>query len=210
MYFLCMQYILLATALTTDTFLSSLAYGASRIKIPIASALTIAAVSTATLCASIFAGALLKPYLPQQLTVYLSFIILFFLGTVKLFDSTIKAFIKKHRRISKNIEFSCMHLNFILHVYADPPSADIDDSCVLSVREALALAIALSLDGLAVGFGTALSDIKILPVMLLSLSLGLIAVKFGGMLGNRLSRALDFDLSWVSGALLIILSFLRL
>lgn len=103
-----------------------------------------------------------------------------------------------------------MHLNFILHVYADPPAADIDASCTLSVREAFTLALALSIDGLAVGFGTALSSISMMPVMLLSLSLGLLAVKSGAMLGNHLSRALPFDLSWVSGALLIFLAFLRL
>lgn len=208
-FIILIQSLCLVTALTTDTFLASFAYGAGRIKVPPASALTITAVSTLTLCAALFAGSLLRPFLPVQLTGCISFIILLFLGIIKLFDTTIKTFIKKHR-VEKNFSFSLMHINFLLHVYADPPTADTDASCSLSVREALSLALAVSIDGLAVGFGSALSDVHILPVLILSILLGLIAVKFGSFLGNRLSRALPFDLSWVSGLLLIILAFMRL
>lgn len=205
---LLIQSLCLVTALTTDTFLASFAYGAGRIKIPFASALTITAVSTITLCAALFAGSLLRPFLPEQLTSCISFIILLFLGIIKLFDTTIKTFIKKHH-LQKNITFSFMHLKFILHVYADPPAADTDASCCLSVREAFTLALAVSIDGLAVGFGSALTDIRIFPILVLSVLLGLIAVKTGSLLGNRLSRALPFDLSWISGLLLIILAFTR-
>ncbi|MFR7949564.1 MAG: manganese efflux pump [Acutalibacteraceae bacterium] len=101
-------------------------------------------------------------------------------------------------------------LKFILDVYADPEKADRDGSRVLSPAEAASLAVALSLDGLAVGFGAALMQVNVLIVMLFSLAVGMLAVRLGGKIGNRAAQKLSFDLSWFSGALLIVLAILKL
>ncbi len=140
----------------------------------------------------------------------LCFALLFLLGVAKLCDSAIKTLIRRHKRMHRQVSFSVFSLKFILDVYADPEKADRDGSRVLSPAEAASLAVALSLDGLAVGFGAALMQVNVLIVMLFSLAVGMLAVRLGGKIGNRAAQKLSFDLSWFSGALLIVLAILKL
>ena len=60
-------------------------------------------------------------------------------------------------------------LNFVLTVYADAEKADADQSKTLSAGEALTLALALSVDGFAAGFGWGLTHINYIELILLSL-----------------------------------------
>ena len=198
----------LVVALSMDAFVASFAYGAQRIKIPFSSAAIISVICTAMLAVSLLAGALLRPFLPQGLTRGLCFALLFLLGVAKLCDSAIKT--RRHKRMHRQVSFSVFSLKFILDVYADPEKADRDGSRVLSPAEAASLAVALSLDGLAVGFGAALMQVNVLIVMLFSLAVGMLAVRLGGKIGNRAAQKLSFDLSWFSGALLIVLAILKL
>ena len=210
LFYAAPEALLLVVALSLDAFVASFAYGAQRIRIPYSSAAIISVICTAMLAVSLLAGSLLRPFLPQSLTKGLCFAILFLLGLVKLCDSTIKTLIRKHKRMHRQVSFSLFSLKFILDVYADPEKADRDGSRELSPAEAASLAVALSLDGLAVGFGAALMQVNFLMVMLFSLAVGMLAVRLGGKIGNRAAQKLPFDLSWLSGALLIVLAILKL
>ncbi len=106
--------------------------------------------------------------------------------------------------------FSVLNLNFILQVYAEPERADADHGGTLSPKEALALALALSLDGLAAGFGASLSGSGILETVLLSFPLSCAAVAGGELLGRRMPRRGKFDPAPLSGILLILLALLKL
>ncbi len=92
----------------------------------------------------------------------------FLLGVVKLFDSAIKMRIRKHK-IDRQVKFSFLSLHFILNVYADPQKADADQSRVLSPLEAVSVSVALSLDGLAVGFGAGLANVNFWEAVVISL-----------------------------------------
>lgn len=205
-----LEALLLVVALSMDAFVASFAYGAQRIKIPFSSVAVISVVCTAMLAVSLLLGALLRPFLPQGLTKGLCFAILFLLGLTKLCDSAIKTLIRRHKRMHRQVSFSMFSLKFILDVYADPEKADRDGSRVLSPAEAASLAVALSLDGLAVGFGAALMKVNFLLVMVLSLVIGMLAVRLGGRIGNKAAQRLPCDLSWLGGALLIVLAILKL
>jgi putative sporulation protein YtaF len=137
-------------------------------------------------------------------------LILFILGIIKFFDGCIKTLITKHKLDKRQVTFKLHDIRFILQVYADNTQADIDHSKELSPVEAASLAIALSFDGLAVGFGAGLSNINPLEVIILSIVLGAIAVLTGSFIGNRLSEKINLDLSWASGVLLILLAFMKL
>ncbi len=201
-----LESLLLVVALSTDTFVASFAYGAQRIKIPFASAAVISSICTGMLAISLLLGSLLRTLLPYGLTKGLCFALLFLLGLARLCDSAIKALIRKHKQLHRQVSFSIFSLKFILDIYADPEKADRDGSHVLSPLEAASLAFALSLDGLAAGFGAALAQVQPLLVLFLSLAIGMLAVRGGGWLGNRAAQKLPFDLSWISGALLIALA----
>lgn len=205
-----LEALVLVVALSLDAFVASFAYGTRRIKIPFPSVAVISVVCTAMLAVSLLAGSLLRPFLPQGLTQGLCFAILFLLGITRLCDSAIKTLIRRHKRMHRQVSFSMFSLKFILDVYADPEKADRDGSRVLSPAEAASLAVALSLDGLAVGFGAALMQVNFVLVMAFSLVVGMLAVRLGGRIGNKAAQKLPFDLSWLSGALLIVLAVLKL
>ena len=201
---------LLVAALSTDAFFASFAYGTGHIRIPFLSVAVIDGICTALLAVSLFLGTLLRPWLPPALTAGVSFAILSLLGVVKLFDSVLKALIRRHQPLNKEWRFSLFSLQFILNIYADPPEADRDASKTLSSAEAASLAVAMSLDGLAVGFGAGMGNASPVLVLLFSLLLTAAAVMGGSALGNRVAARLRHDLSWVGGALLLLLAAIKL
>ncbi len=209
-FFSTVEILVLVTALSVDAFVASFAYGTNRIKIPLRSVAVISIICSAIFAVSLFLGSLIRPFMPTHFAGLLCFAILFVLGIVKLCDSAIKSFIRRSQGGHKKISFSAMHLRFILDVYANPENADSDCSKSLSPKEAAPLAIALSLDGLAVGFGAALPDVNPIQAILFSLIINVAAVCLGCLVGNKVAEKVPLDLSWVSGLLLMVLAFLKL
>lgn len=207
---LLIESIILVTALSLDAFVASFAYGTNKIKIPLLSALILTFICSLTLTISLILGNIIRPYLPESLTHIICFIILFILGITKLFDSSIKAYIRKKKTLNKRITFKALNLHFILNIYADPRIADKDDSRTLSLSEAISLALALSIDGLAVGLGAALANVNSIMIVVISILIGMIAVMGGSLLGEKVSNKINLDLSWLSGILLVILGFMKL
>jgi putative sporulation protein YtaF len=208
--FKILESIVFVAALSTDALIASIAYGSNKIKIPLTSLQVISFLCTIILGISLLLGTCAKQYIPNSLLHFVSFGILFILGIIKLLDNMIKSIIDKHTVIKKQIRFNLLNLNFILSIYADPKEADVDESKILSPKEALSLAIALSIDNMAAGIGAALSNISIPAVLVASLLLSMLAIKSGELLGNKLSDKVPFRLSWLSGGILITLAFLRL
>lgn len=205
-----LEALIIVTALSADAFVASFAYGTNKIKIPFLSVMTINLICSGILGVSLYAGSLLRPYMDEGVTVIICFIILLVLGLVKIFDSAVKSFIRKHNAISKELKFSVLNLNFILNVYANPEDADRDSSRILSPMEAASLAVALSLDGLAVGFGAALGNANAMEVFIYSLFSDILAVILGCYIGNKIVKKFNLDLTWLSGTLLVIIAFWKL
>ncbi len=199
-----------AMALSIDAFAASFAYGTNRIRIPFRSIQTINLICSSITGLSLLAGTFLQQYIPEWLTTGISFSILFILGLVKLLDSITKSIIRKYSHLSKKIQFSLLNFRFILKLYADPEKADIDRSQTLTPSEAASLAVALSLDGIAVGFGAALAGISVGAIFISSLLTDMFALISGVYLGNRLTRKIPFNLSWLSGIILIGLAVTKL
>ena len=195
--------LLLASVLSLDTFFVSFTYGNNKIKIPTSSAWIINLICSGTLGISLWAGTLARQIIPQQLTTGIAFGILFTLGLFKLLDSVSKSLVKRHKDFRSCVDFSLFDFRFVLNLYADPKSADIDNSKDISALEAASVALALSLDGTAIGFGAAVGDINAFAVLLASLCVNMVAIIGGLWIGKKTSEALPFNLSWISGAVLI-------
>jgi putative sporulation protein YtaF len=206
----CREASLLALALSIDALAAAFAYGSRKMKIPLSFAIIVGTVCSCFLALSLSLGTLLKPLMSLDLGRYLCFAILLFLGFFKLFEFAIKAVIRRKRLLHSSIGFSIASLHFILDIYVDPIEADRDFSNSLSLGEAMALAIALSLDGLAAGFGFSVSGGSVLPVIIISFVFGVVAIKLGEILGHRLAKISSLDLSYISGIILIILAILKL
>lgn len=201
---------MLSIAISMDTFVASFAYGSNKIKIPFSSIQIINLICSLTLGIAFLLGNLLIQYIPERLTSLICFIILFILGMTKLLDSFAKSIIRKYNNITKRIQFSMFHFNFILSLYADPEQADVDNSKTISPLEAVSLAIALSLDGIAVGIGAALGNVNGFAAVFFTLIMGTVALVLGSYLGNKLAKKLSFNISWLSGAYLVILAFTKI
>lgn len=204
-----LETILLVLSVSIDSFVASIAYGTDKIKIPISSALIIDVVCSLMLGISLFLGSFLKNYIPISLARGISFLILFLLGIYRLFEYLFKSYINKKSNINKPLTFKLFDFNFVLKVYADEVKADFDNSKILSAKEAFYLAFALSLDSLAVGFGSSLLAINYISAIITCLLVGIIAILTGVYIGRKFIEKANLNLSWLSGALLIVLAFMR-
>lgn len=205
-----METVLLVLALSLDAFVASLAYGTRKIKVPFISIMIINIVCTFLLTISIGGGSLTKKILPGNITVIISFIILMLLGIYYLFEGIAKAYLEKRLNKGKKLRLKVFDISFIVNIYVDETKADYNESKDLDSKEAIYLAIALSLDSLAVGFGSALGNINYINVIILSLIVGIISIWTGLFIGDKFAKRSKINLSWLAGIILIILASLKL
>jgi len=205
-----LQTVMLVCALSLDAFVASFAFGTQKIKIPFFSVLLINTICACFLGISVFVGSMVRPYITESFASFISFAILTCIGISKLFDSLIKNKIKKHKIRKTEIDSKELNFNFILSVYADSTIADSDNSRTISAKEAVLLAVALSLDGLAAGVGTGITEVNYVQLMLFSLISDMLAVMFGSKTGKKFAGRFNLDLSWVGGVLLLVLAFTKL
>ena len=196
--------LIIAFTLSIDSLMASLAYGSKKIKISFLEIQIINLTCITILGISLMFGELIKNYLPDGLTNTLGFLILFILGIVKLLDSLIKILINRY------IKSNRLNFKFILNIYAKPEKADLDHSRTISPLEAFSLALALSLDSLAIGFSAALTNFNILFLLITSFFINGMSIISGLYLGNKITKKIKFDLSWLAGVILIILALLQL
>ena len=204
-----LEVLILALAISIDALVASFAYGSQKMKISIGATLIIGLISGGLLGITLFLGERMGGLMPDWLAGLISFSILFGLGTLRIFDSWLKNYIRR-RGSGGEIKFSAFRLTFILQIYADPETADTDGSRTLSPGEALSLGIALSLDGIAAGLGAGLLGAPPLLSAGFAALLTILAIVCGGKLGGKLARVLTRDISWISGGLLILLAVLQI
>lgn len=202
--------ILLVTALCLDTFAASFSYTINNTKIPIKSMTVLSLICTAVLTCSLSISSAAKQIIPVNITGLICFLLLFSIGLMKCFESFIKGWISASQKNSKHFKVKLFDINFVLMVYTDNIKADIDNSKLLSPKEAVYLALALSLDGFAAGFGYGLTDINYLEIIILSFVSNIIAIMLGSVSGKYLRNCTDIDFSWLGGVILILLAFAKL
>jgi len=208
--FALMEGLLIAASVSLDAFTAGFSYGSQKIRIPLGSSVIITLISSIVIGIALLAGAMLAPLLPDWIVDTVSFILLFSIGAVKLMDSVTKSIITKYNDLHREIKISLFNFKFILSLYADPEKADVDGSCVLSASESFFLGVTLSLDGLAAGFGAALLDLYAAAVVVSSLVTGFLAITGGHFIGERIAGRLPFNISWLSGAVFILLAFSKI
>jgi putative sporulation protein YtaF len=205
-----LEAVAIAAALSVDAFVAGFAYGARQIRLSWKSILLINLICSAIVGLSLGLGSLVAGFLPEGLQRGLCFGLLFILGLVKLLDGIVRAAIRRYGSLDGKLDFSLFSLRFVLHVYADPAAVDLDHSKSISLTEAASLALALSLDGAAAGFGAALGQASIPGVVAASLAANQLTLLLGSWLGERLSRRLSMSLGWLGGVILLLLAFSKL
>lgn len=173
----------LVLALCADSFTASFVYGAGYVKLPLSSACIITALSSGILSVSLLLGAALKPYLPQDLPVFLSASLLILLGFSKITAKPTK--------------------DMANHANRQEPE-------ILSPHESFFLGIGLSIDNAAAGLGAGLSGNSFPVLLLLSLILGFLSIEVGCFLGKKARLWASVDFSRYGGMILVVLGLLKL
>ncbi len=205
-----LETLLLVAVLSLDAFVASIAYGASKIKMPTSSIVIISTICSSILAMSLFLGSIIKMILPKNSASIISFVILIILGAYYLLESIIKIYLEKNSSSNKRIKFKFADLQLVLDIYLDETKADLDNSKNLSSKEALYLGVALSIDSLAIGFASSLGDTNCILAILFSFILNIITILVGLFVGKKLAETIKINLSWLSGAMLIVLAVLKL
>nr|WP_122012106.1 manganese efflux pump [Maliibacterium massiliense] len=205
-----LESILLVSALAVDAFVVSLAYGARKIRITWPAALIIDAVGTLFLLLALLAAEGIKRVVSPQAGVYIGAGLLALFGVKNLLEGSLKTYLRRRGGNARAVKLTWCDIRIVLRVYLQPEQADMDGSMSISAREALMLAVALSIDSLATGLGSGLAQINILEVVALSALFHLLAVCGGWYVGSRCARVVRGDLSWLSGLLLLALAVSRL
>lgn len=95
-----------------DVFLASVACGAEQIRIEKKTALCIGAVCSGVLFFSLVCGKLIDGVVREKYAAYLCFAGLFLVGAYKLTEYGIRAYIRRHQFLCKQVKMKFSQLNF--------------------------------------------------------------------------------------------------
>ena len=201
---------ILVLALSTDTFVASIAYGANRVGISWIKIIAANVICSGCLGAALLFGNVIDNFVPEVFAKGAGFSCLFFLGVMKLLDYTIKKYINRHVHVHKDLTFSVSGLSIIINIYGNPMAADWDDSKTLSWKETVMFSFAMSIDSLVAGALSGFLMINPGGATLAALLVGIAVMYAGLFLGKRLAALRGWDLSWLSGVLFLFLAFSKL
>jgi putative sporulation protein YtaF len=199
--------ILLALAVSLDSFSVGFTYGLRKMRIPFKSIVIIACCSAMTLTIAMSIGHLLQRFLSPVFAEKMGGIILIILGVwviYQFFRSEKEKDILPHEKVVINLEIKSLGL--VIHILKKPMSADFDKSGTITGVEAIMLGLALSLDAFGAGIGAVMLGFSpgylALAVALLSSLLVFLGIKLGSYLSQIawLQR-----ISFLPGILLIII-----
>lgn len=149
--------LILAFALSLDSFSVGLTYGLRKMVMPLKSIIIIASCSALTLLIAISIGHGLERILSPRITASLGGFILIALGAWVLYQffrpDKEKEMLKQEKTI---VNFEIRSLGLAINILKKPMSADFDQSGTITGIEALMLGFALSLDSFGAGIGAAM------------------------------------------------------
>jgi putative sporulation protein YtaF len=203
--------LLLAFAVSLDSFSVGLTYGLRKMKIPVKSIAVIAVCSAAVLMAAMMIGHFLESFFSPELAETLGGTVLIVLGGWVLFQffRNDQSEMLSHEKIILNFEIKS--LGIVINILKKPMSADFDRSGTINGIEAVMLGLALSLDAFGAGIGAALLGFSPGYLALTVACMSSLFVYAGMRMGSYFSeRSWLQKFSFVPGILLIIIGLLKL
>ena len=186
----------IAFIVSIDIYLIAVSCRSSGIFIPHTSALLINIISAGILGISIGSASVLIKLIPEHTCHLIGMSALIIIGVITILKSVIRTL------AAKKIDLK-MGDNVIIRLYLDDTAADFDNSKIISLTEAAALAVACSLDAAAVGLSSGLNGARPLSAAIAAFFLGCFAIFAGNVTGKKIS-SLDHDFSWLGGVFIII------
>ncbi len=199
--------LLLAFAVSLDSFSAGFTYGLRKIRIPVKSILVIASCSAATLLGATAFARIIETFISPEMAEKIGGVVFIFLGAWILLQFLLND--KNNDEIARNkaiVNLEIKSLGLVIQILKKPVSADFDRSGVITGIEAFMLGLALSLDAFGAGIGAVLIGLNpfalALAVAVMSSSFVYLGMKAGTLLSQwRIVQKLSF----IPGILLIFL-----
>ena len=202
-----LESLFIVVAICLDSLAIGIAYGMRKIKIPIKSLLVIDIVCTVVLSIAMLLGNVIKKILPGNIPTMISFLILLSIGIYFLLEGISNSLINREK---KTFHIKLSNIKIIIDVVVDCTKADMNNSGDIDLKEGFYLGMALSLDALGIGFGSAMGSINYIQVLVLSFIFNMIIILLGLYLGQKLVSKSKMEFSWISGLILIFLALCKL
>lgn len=203
--------LLLAFAVSIDSFGVGLTYGLRNMEMPYLSLIFIASCSAISIIIAMLLGNVIQHWLSPQIAVKLGGVILIFIGVWALFQMYKPVKTERSSTKSTILDIELKRLGIVIKVLRKPLEADLDRSGVINGKEAFLLGLALSLDAFGAGIGAALVGYS--PIFM-AISVGLMCSVFVslGMRSGRIFSQIKWvkALSFLPGVLLIVLGMWKL
>lgn len=197
----------LAISLSLDSFGVGIAYGIRKVRIPLASKLIICLFSIIYSGLAILFGRFMYGALPPAVSKAAGIAIMAGMGVYILLQALLKKEDRPNRNAAKKARGRTMR------VLKDPEEGDLDRSGTIDIRESLLLGLALSLDAIGVGVGSALAGLGSAAIPF-AIGLAQLLFLYAGTFLGRKAAALEWvnkkAVSLAPGLLLLTLAILRL
>ncbi len=204
--------ILLALAVSLDSFSVGFTYGLRKMRIPFKSIAIIACCSALTLTIAMLIGHLLQQVLSPVFAEKMGGVILIILGVwviYQFFRPEKEKDILPHEKVIINLEIKSLGL--VIHILKKPMSADFDKSGTITGVEAFMLGLALSLDAFGAGIGAAMLGFSPVILSFSCCLIEFIIVFFGIKIGSYFSQITWLQkFSFLPGILLIIIGIWKI
>ncbi|MEH6973859.1 MULTISPECIES: sporulation membrane protein YtaF [Bacillus] len=206
------SFLLLAIAVSLDSFSVGFTYGLRKLKIPFKAILIIACCSGAVMLVSMMIGTLLMKLFPVVLTERLGAIILMGIGAWVLYQFFRPEKDQEHSLSEKTlVNLELKSLGIVIHILRTPTSADIDKSGIITGIEAFLLGFALSIDAFGAGIGAAALGFPPAPMSVTVSVMSSLFVFMGIQAGRFLSRWNWMNkLTFLPGIMLILIGIWKL
>lgn len=187
--------VVLAIAISFDSFLVGLSYGFAGIKVPLRSLAIPGLITGAVMAAAMRAGDALSAVASPGFARWLGSSLIILIGAYALSNG--KA-IHQGNGHDRRPLLTLSFLGIILHVIRDSRTADMDRSSVIDSREATVLGFALALDAFGVGLGASLAGFRALEMTLLAGLSCPLSLAAGVVAGNKMPMSSSLKLlpSW--------------
>lgn len=204
--------LLLAVSLSMDALGIGISYGIRKINVPLLSRLIICGISILITGAAVFLGGIILSFLNPDAAKFIGAGMLALLGCFIIFQAFAGEKPKKEKKCGTLKSIFIKPFGITIKIFRDPVFCDFDKSNGIDVLEAVYLGIALSIDSFGVGISSAVSGLNSMVIPFAAGICQLCMLCIGVFLGARLEK-----LHWgnskiwnvISGALLVVISFLR-
>ncbi len=205
-----LEILILSITISLDSFMSAFAYGATKIKISFFSSLVMSLTAVFMLFISCLIGDLAGNIISSTAIKYISFSLLLFVGLYKLISEIFKTYVQYRAKKDKPVKLKILKKEIRFEKVVDMTKTDSDNNKILSPLECLGLGFVLSIDSLGVGLSYGLENQLQWSLFAISFAFSIISILLGNILGKKIAKKSKFNLSYLSGIVLIGLSISKL